>query len=50
MNTNHIANSTLHIVASQTIDIKKDLEAVQTKSLSELLDEEIKKEENTKKD
>jgi hypothetical protein len=40
----NIANSTLKVVASENVDISQDLESIQIKTISELLNE--KKEEN----
>jgi hypothetical protein len=42
MNKKEIANSTLKVTASENLDVSKDLESEQTKSISELLNEEEK--------
>jgi hypothetical protein len=42
----NIANSTLKVVASENVDISRDLESSQTKTISELLNEKKEEEEN----
>lgn len=48
MNIDHFIQSELKVVASENIDIESDLLAVQTKNISELLNNE--KEENSEAD
>lgn len=44
----NIANSTLKVVASEHLDVSRDLESSQTKTISELLNDK-KEEENNEK-
>lgn len=40
MNIDHITPSILHVTASSELNIQKDLESEQTKSIAELLDKD----------
>lgn len=47
---NFFAESILHVIASENIDITNDLNSTSDKSIAELLNEEEKKDDQTEKD
>lgn len=49
MNIDNITPSILYVTAKASVDISKDLETVQNKSLGELLEQHNEKEEESEK-
>lgn len=49
MKNDTIANSVLHVVASENVKAEQDIECSQEHSISDLLNEETQKDEDNKK-